>query len=269
MCAGCRQKTQEQQQRQSAGEWPVVPISGAHFNIRYIHTNPFPFQVPYTPRRSHTTLTNIDWYTPDQELINCLANMPLSLLINVASFNKYMAKTARHGLRLRVARIIRYYVNTDVDDFIQVVDRLHGVYTGFALLDFINGRCDDVVNRSTPDYPLEIVMDNIAVDDLITFLTDTNSQQLIITFDDNEDPIFRTEDICTRIVNIQHEDVSTFLLVNETSTNRADSRSQNHSSKFTELPMSPYSPCCSARTSPLLLGDSLALLFLILPDSHP
>lgn len=154
-----------------------------------------PLPLVALPLHPHTTLTNIDWYTPDQELINCLANMPLSLLIN--SFNKYMAKTAPHGLRLRVARIIRYYVNTDVDDFIQVVDRLHGVYTGFALLDFINGRCDDVVNRSTPDYPLEIVMDNIAVDDLITFLTDTNSQQLIITFDDNEDPIFQTEDICT------------------------------------------------------------------------
>ena len=43
-------------------------------------------------------------------------------------------------------------------------------------------------------------MDNIAVNELITFF-DLNDGHFI-SFDNNDDPIFRTEGICMRIVKI-------------------------------------------------------------------
>ncbi len=72
-----------------------------------------------------------------------------------------------------------FYINDDIENFIKLVERLQGVYIGFAVLDFINGL---PLHGDESRLPLEIVMDNMAVDELITFFADKNDSDYLITF---------------------------------------------------------------------------------------
>ena len=131
--------------------------------------------------------------------------MPLSLLFDVAGFNAYMAHAVRTELRGRVRAVIAFYIKHDVEDFIRLVERLHGVYVGFAVLDFVNGF---PLPEDADKNPLEIIMDNGAVDELITFFTDKDNPDLVVTFENENPTVWETEDFCRRVVKLQTNNVS-------------------------------------------------------------
>ena len=130
--------------------------------------------------------------------------MPLALLLDVAGFNAFMAYAVCRELRVRVNRVVGFYIQYDVDELVEVVERLRGVYVGFALLDFVNGLPQD---KHIDKQPLEIVMDNGAVDELITFFTDKNEQDLRVTFTNDAPTVWESEDLCRRVVRIERKKV--------------------------------------------------------------
>ena len=73
---------------------------------------------------------------------------------------------------------------------------------GFFLtvLDFVNGT---LMHDNFDNQPLEIVMDNGAVDDLITFFTDKSEPDMLVTFNNKAPTIQETEDLCRRVVRIK------------------------------------------------------------------
>ena len=130
--------------------------------------------------------------------------MPLALLLDVAGFNAFMAYAVRRELRVRVNHVVGFYIQYDIDELVEVVERLRGVYVGFALLDFVNGLPQD---EHIDKQPLEIVMDNGAVDELITFFTDKNEQDLRVTFTNDAPTVWESEDLCRRVVRIERKKV--------------------------------------------------------------
>ena len=104
----------------------------------------------------------------------------------------------------RVNRVVGFYIQYNINKLVEVVERLHGVYVGFALLDFVNGLpLDEHIDKQ----PLEIVMDNGAVDELITFFTDKNEQDLRVTFTNDAPTVWESEDLCRHIVRIERKEV--------------------------------------------------------------
>ena len=136
---------------------------------------------------------------------NTLSSMPLSILFDVAGINAYMSQAVRTELQNRVRRLITAYIQHDVDDFITLVERLHGVYIGFPVLDFVSGV---PLQNETDTWELQIIMDNGAVDELIMFFTDKNEPELLITFHSESGTGWETEDLCRRAVRIQRNRVS-------------------------------------------------------------
>ena len=116
-----------------------------------------------------------------------------------------MAQAVHAELRDRVTSVIAWYIHEDVDSIITLVERLHGVYIGFAVLDFANGL---PIHEGQNKVPLEIVMDNVAVDELITFFADKNDPDYVITFDTDTQTVWETEVVCTRIVRVHITKVS-------------------------------------------------------------
>ena len=108
-------------------------------------------------------------------------------------------------LRDRVRNVITADIGHDVEEFITLVEQLHGVYTGCTVLDFVNGL---PLDNEADSWPLEIIMDNGAVDELITFFTDKNEPDLLIMFHSESTTVWETENLCRHIVTIQRNRVS-------------------------------------------------------------
>lgn len=92
-----------------------------------------------------------------------------------------------------------------LETFIHMVQRVGGVYTGFALLDFVNGKQGQTTAAHSPHLPLEIVMDVLATEEVINFFTEMNDDTTTITFDVN--PLLHQHDACSRVVIIQQQEV--------------------------------------------------------------
>ena len=74
--------------------------------------------------------------------------------------------------------MVSFYIKHDFEAFIKLVERLQGMYIGFAVLDFTNRlTLHDAVNEAL----LEIIMDNGGVDGLITFFTDKDSADVVVS----------------------------------------------------------------------------------------
>ena len=67
--------------------------------------------------------------------------------------------------------------------------------------------CTNWQNK-TDTWELEIIMDNGAVDELITFFTDKSEPELLITFQSESATVWETEDLCRQVVRIQRNRVS-------------------------------------------------------------
>ncbi len=91
-------------------------------------------------------------------------------------------------LRLQVREVVSYYLPKQANTFIQLVTRVHGVFTGYVLLDFVNGKWEDNPTEKHR-YPLEIVMDDLAVQEAITFLVDMTNDDIPIAIDNNIDAL--------------------------------------------------------------------------------
>ena len=74
------------------------------------------------------------------------------------------------------------------------------------MLDFVNGKWEDNPMERQQRYPLEIVMDNLAVQEAITFFVDLTNDDIPISID-NIDLLMGTT--CSRIMTIGNEEVST------------------------------------------------------------
>ena len=64
------------------------------------------------------------------------------------------------------------------------------------------------MHNDVDNQPLEIVMDNGAVDDLITFFTDKSEPDMLVTFNNKAPTIWETEDLCRHIIRIETKKVS-------------------------------------------------------------
>ena len=142
-----------------------------------------------------------------QVLLTVISATPLSMLLQISTTNKYLEKSVQDLLCLCVTEIVSYYLPKQTDTFIQLVARAHGVLTGYTLLDFVNGKWEDNPMERQQRYPLEIVMDNLAVQEAITFFVDMTNDDIPISIDNNIDPLMGTT--CSQIVTIGNEEVST------------------------------------------------------------
>ena len=113
--------------------------------------------------------------------------------------------TIHTELHNRVKTIIVFYIKHDIEEFINLVEQLHGVYIGFAVLDFVNSL---PLHEEVKKSPLEIVMDNVAVNELVTYFADKNDPNILITFHSDSATVWEMETVCTRFINIECTKVS-------------------------------------------------------------
>ena len=172
---------------------------------RFIRTNAFPFCCAYSPQTQSVSVeTNID-DTP-QVLITTLSTAPLPALLDIVSKHKSLVKCIRQLLCARVSEVISYYLHRQADDFIKLVGQLQGVFIGYTVLDFVNRKWENIETERPQCYPLEVVMDNLAVDEAITFFIDNNDNPIPITINNNPGALLKTT--CVHVVQIGDEDVS-------------------------------------------------------------
>lgn len=174
-------------------------------NKRFIRTNAFPFRSTYTPY-IHTASIETDLHGTPQVLLTTLSTAPLSALLEISSTNKTLTMCVREVLRRRVNAVVSYYLPERAKHFIKLVGQLQGVFTGYAVLDFVNGKWENFQTERPQCYPLELVMDNLAVEKALAFFIDMNDDTVPITIDTNPDPLLRST--CPRVVEIGHQDVS-------------------------------------------------------------
>lgn len=115
-------------------------------------------------------------------------------------------------LCLRVKEVVSYYIPRHTNIFIQLVTRVHGVFTGYTLLDFVNGKWEDNPMERQQCYPLEMAMDNLTVQEAITFFVDMFDNDIRISIDNNIDPLMGST--CSQIVTIGNEDATTDIPLN-------------------------------------------------------
>ena len=53
-------------------------------------------------------------------------------------------------------------------------------------MDFVNGKWENIQSERPQHYPLEVVMDNLAVDNVITFFIDMYNDAIPITIQDRK-----------------------------------------------------------------------------------
>lgn len=137
---------------------------------------------------------NINGLPPPAKFANTFSRMHLSLLFKVAAFNLFMVHAVRTELCQCVRSILAFYIKHDVEGYLNLVEQLHSVYIRFAVLDFVNGL---PLHEEMKKSLLEIVMDNVTVNELVTYFADKNDPDILITFHSNSATVWETEAVCT------------------------------------------------------------------------
>ena len=78
------------------------------------------------------------------------SSLPLPVLMTLASSNKLLRRAVNDELHVHVTRIIALYLDEKVDEFMELIHVLGGVYMGLAFIDFVNSNNMNM-QRQRPD----------------------------------------------------------------------------------------------------------------------
>ena len=113
-----------------------------------------------------------------------------------------------------MARIVAIYLDSKVDEFIDLVDRLGGVYAGLAFIDFLNGNnTDQHRQRVEPDEEvpniqfLKLVIPSQWLPNIVDFFNSFADNRIKICTKTNVGKFLQAGGACDCLLTIQHLNV--------------------------------------------------------------
>ena len=180
--------------------------------LSYVQSQLFPFRIAYRPQALSNT--NKMGLIASIEMVSSICtSLPLPVLMTLASSNKLLRRAVNDKLHVRVSRIVSLYLDQKVDEFIELIHLLGGVYTGLAFIDFVNGNNMNL-QRQRPDADdteqmqcLDVMVATRSMATIIDFFRGFGDDMIKVCTKTTIGMFLHAGAACDTVVTIQHTNV--------------------------------------------------------------